>query len=133
MITCIFITNWYETEADTGDIASTAIPLHYVTERLQRCGADNVILLIDACRCDSGRRKGLGIDQERQPGVITFFSCSPKESSYKIEELQHGAFTHALLEGLKLHGKGNCATVERLYHHLSQTVPRMSQHYGKPP
>ena len=120
-------------DGDPGDIASTAIPLHYVTERLQRCGADNVILLIDACRSSSGRRDGLGIGQERQPGVITFFSCSPKESSYEIDELQHGAFTHALLEGLKLHGEGNCATVERLYHHLSQTVPRLSQHYGKPP
>jgi formylglycine-generating enzyme required for sulfatase activity/uncharacterized caspase-like protein len=120
-------------DGDPGDIESTAIPLHYVTERLQRCGADNVILLIDACRSDSGRRDGLGIGQERHPGVITFFSCSPKESSYEIDELQHGAFTHALLEGLKLHGEGNCATVERLYHHLSQTVPRLSQHYGKPP
>ena len=120
-------------DGDPGDIASTAIPLHYVTERLQRCGADNVILLIDACRSSSGRRDGLGIGQERHPGVITFFSCSPKESSYEIEELQHGAFTHALLEGLKLHGEGNCATVERLYHYLSQTVPRLSQQYGKPP
>lgn len=119
-------------DGDPGDIESTAIPLHYVTERLQRCGADNVILLVDACR-SSGRRDGLGIGQERQPGVITFFACRPKESSYEIEALQHGAFTHALLEGLKLQGEGNCATVERLYHHLCHTVPRLSQRYGKPP
>jgi formylglycine-generating enzyme required for sulfatase activity/uncharacterized caspase-like protein len=120
-------------DGDPGDVASTAVPLHYVTERLQRCGADNVILLIDACRDSSGRRGGLGVGQERQPGVITFFSCSPQESSYEIEELKHGAFTHALLEGLKLQGEGNCATVERLYHYLSQTVPHLSQRYGKPP
>jgi len=119
-------------DGDPGDVPNTAIPLNYVTERLQRCGADNVILLIDACR-SSGRRAGLGIGEERQPGVITFFSCSPSESSYEIEELQQGAFTYALLEGLRLQGEGNnCATVERLYHYLTQTVPHLNSQHGKP-
>jgi formylglycine-generating enzyme required for sulfatase activity/uncharacterized caspase-like protein len=119
-------------DADPGDVESTAIPLHYVTERLQRCGADNVILFIDACRSKTGRRDGLGVGQERQQGVITFFSCRPEESSYEIEELQQGAFTHALLESLKLQGEGNCATVERLYQRLCRTVPELNQRYQKP-
>ncbi len=118
-------------DADPGDVASTAIPLHYVTERLQRCGADNVILLVDACRSE-GRRAGLGVGQERQPGVVSLFACSPQESSYEIEALEHGAFTYALLQGLRLQGEGNCATVERLYHYLSQTVPRLNAEHGKP-
>ena len=41
-------------DADPGDVANTAIPLHYVTERLQRSGADNVIMLLDACRSGVG-------------------------------------------------------------------------------
>lgn len=44
-------------DADPGDIDDTAIPLSYVTERLRRCGADNVVLLIDACR---SRGSGMG-------------------------------------------------------------------------
>jgi uncharacterized caspase-like protein len=118
-------------DADPGDESekSTWIPLSYVTDRLRRSGADNVVLLIDACRSGSGRRDSSGFGQEKQQGVITLFACSPWESSYEIEELQQGAFTHALLQGLQIEGKGNCATVEQLYQHLRQTVPQVTQNY----
>jgi|GEM_PF-1305637 len=119
-------------DGDPGDVSSTAIPLHYVTERLRRCGADTVILLIDACRSPSGRRDGVGVGEEKQQGVITLFSCSPRESSYEIDELQQGAFTHALLESLRLQGEENCATVERLYQRLRSSVPALNQRYQKP-
>ncbi len=101
-------------DADPGDVERTAIPISYVTERLRRCGADNVMLLIDACRSLS--RSGTGIGRESQKGVVTLFSCSPRERSYEIEAppIQHGVFTYALLQGLRLQGEGNCATVERL-------------------
>jgi formylglycine-generating enzyme required for sulfatase activity/uncharacterized caspase-like protein len=119
-------------DADPGDVERTAIPIHDVTERLRRCGADNVVLLIDACRSGSGRRDGIGIGEERQQGVITLFSCSPRESSYEIEELKQGAFTYVLLESLRLQGEGNCATVERLDQRLRYRVPEISQRYGQP-
>ncbi|NET39419.1 MAG: hypothetical protein F6K19_46880 [Cyanothece sp. SIO1E1] len=118
-------------DADPGDVEGTAIPLNYVTERLRRCGADNVIMLIDACR-SRGRRAGLGVGSEAQQGVITLFSCSPREASYEIEPLRQGSFTSALLQGLRIQGEGNCATVERLYQHLRYQVPRLNQTYGKP-
>ncbi|NES91609.1 caspase family protein, partial [Okeania sp. SIO2B9] len=41
-------------------VEDTAISLYFVTERLRRCGADNVILLLDACRSQESS-KGLGI------------------------------------------------------------------------
>ncbi|NEO26234.1 MAG: peptidase C14, partial [Kamptonema sp. SIO4C4] len=99
-------------DGDPGDVPNTAISLHYLTERLSRCGADNVVLLIDACRYE-GRRAGTGVGNHRYPGIVTLYSCSPRESSYEIEQLQQGAFTHVLLQGLRLQGEGNCATVER--------------------
>ncbi|MFM7426424.1 MAG: SUMF1/EgtB/PvdO family nonheme iron enzyme [Elainella sp.] len=117
-------------DADPGDVEGSAIALNYVTERLRRSGADNVILLIDACR-NTGQRDGTGFGQEKQPGVITLFACSPSESSYEIAELQQGAFTHALLEGLRIEGEGNCATVERLYQRLRQTVHQLTQQYRR--
>ncbi|MBD2095112.1 SUMF1/EgtB/PvdO family nonheme iron enzyme [Trichocoleus sp. FACHB-591] len=113
------------------NIEGTAIPLHYVTERLRRCGADNVILLLDACR-NEGDRDGEGIGIETQQGVVTLFACSPNERSYEIDELQQGAFTHALLQGLRIQGEGNCATVERLYQHLRYQVPELNRRYQKP-
>jgi formylglycine-generating enzyme required for sulfatase activity/uncharacterized caspase-like protein len=117
-------------DADPGDVEGTGIALNYITERLRRSGADNVILLVDACR-NTGQRDGTGFGQEKQPGVITLFACSPSESSYEIAELQQGAFTHALLESLQLEGEGNCATVERLYNRLRQTVPQLTQQYKR--
>jgi formylglycine-generating enzyme required for sulfatase activity/uncharacterized caspase-like protein len=109
---------------------TTAISVDYVTQRLRRCGADNVVLLLDACR-DEGSRGGLGIGEEEHQGVITFYSCNANQQSFEIDELQHGAFTYSLLEGLRLQGEANCATVERLARHLYQRVPQLNNYYRK--
>ena len=118
-------------DSDRDDIEHTAISISYVTEQLRRCGADNVILILDACR-EQGSKSGEGIgnqaaDVARQQGVITFFSCSPNELSYEIDTLQQGTFTKALLEGLGIQGK--CATVERLNHYLSWRVLELIRQY----
>ena len=118
-------------DSDPGDVEHTAIPVDFVTQRLRRSGADNVVLFLDACR-DEGSRRGEGIGEEHQ-GVVTFYSCSPSQRSYEIEQLQHGSFTQALLDGLKIAGEGNCATVERLERYLQWRVPTINQTYRKTP
>ncbi len=57
-------------DANPRDVEYTAISISYVTERLRRCGADNVVLLLDACR-NEGDKAGLGIGQEKHQGDIT--------------------------------------------------------------
>ncbi|TVQ26372.1 MAG: hypothetical protein EA367_00255, partial [Leptolyngbya sp. DLM2.Bin15] len=114
-----------------GNIAGTALRVSDVTTYLRNCGADNTILLLDACR-SQGRRQGTGLGTEEQQGMVTIYSCSPREASYEIEALGHGSFTHALLEGLTLQGENNCATVERLNLHLRYQVPSLNARYGKP-
>lgn len=106
-----------------------AIPIGYVTERLRRSGADNVVMLIDACRSDGAKNAGMGIGEEKQQGVITFFSCSPSQVSYEIDEIGQGAFTNVLLEALRIQGEGNCATVERFANYLKDRVPQVTQRY----
>ncbi|MEH2448538.1 MAG: caspase domain-containing protein [Nostoc sp.] len=118
-------------DGDPEDIENTAIAINFVTERLRRCGADNVVLILDACR-NEGKKTGEGIgrqtaDEARQQGVISIFSCIPQEFSYEIEALQQGAFTSALLEGLGIQGK--CATVERLNQYLKFRVPELVRQY----
>lgn len=122
------------TDGDPEDIENTAISINYITERLRRCGADNVVLVLDACR-KQDTRQGQGIGRQaaeiaRQTGVISIFSCSPNEYSYEVEDLQHGVFTQALLEGLG--PQGQCGTVSCLDQYLATRVPQLSQHYGKP-
>ena len=118
-------------DSDPGDVEHTAISVEYVTQRLRRWGAGNVVLFLDACR-DEGSRGGLGIGEEEHKGVITFYSCTANQKSWEIDELQHGSFTHTLLEGLQLHGEANCATVERLNRYLYSQVPKLNAHYNKP-
>ncbi|NER37401.1 MAG: hypothetical protein F6J93_26120 [Oscillatoria sp. SIO1A7] len=118
-------------DANPRAIERTAIPVNYVSDRLRRSGADNVILFLDACR-SQGDRAGLGIGMERQQGVITICACSPKEKSYEIEELGQGSFTYSLLEALRIKGENNCATVERLYQRLRYRVPLINENYQKP-
>jgi formylglycine-generating enzyme required for sulfatase activity/uncharacterized caspase-like protein/DNA-binding Xre family transcriptional regulator len=119
-------------DANPRSIQRTAIPVNYVRERLSRSGADNVILILDACRTD-GSRGAAGIGGESQQGAIVISSCSPTQKSWEIDELQHGAFTYVLLEGLRMRGELNCATVERLDLHLRRCVPKLCNKYGKYP
>jgi formylglycine-generating enzyme required for sulfatase activity len=117
-------------DSNPGDVISTAISVEYITRRLRRCGADNVVLFLDACRDQHGRN-GLGIREETHQGVITFYSCTANEKSWEIPELQHGSFTYTLLEGLRLHGEANCATVERLNEYLKSSVPQLNTRYRR--
>jgi formylglycine-generating enzyme required for sulfatase activity len=120
-------------DGDTEDIEETAIPINFVTERLRQCGADNIVLILDACR-SLAQKGGEGIGRQtaedaRQQGVISIFSCSPQEYSYEIPALQQGAFTRVLLDGLGIQGK--CATVERLNQYLGLRVPEIvRQHHN---
>ena len=118
-------------DADPGDVDDTALRLNDITDLLRNCGADNVVMVLDACR-SQGKRKGVGVGAERQQGVVTVYSCSPREASYEIEDLGHGSFTYSLLEGLRLQGNSNCATVERLDRYLRYQVPELNQRYSKP-
>ncbi len=115
-------------DGDRDNVERTAISINYITEKLRECGADNVILLIDACR-NERTRDGIGVGQEKQKGVVTIFSCSPHEVSYEIDELRQGSFTYALLEGLRIQGEGNCATVERLSHYVKRRASQLTRHY----
>ena len=118
------------------DIESSAISVNYIIQRLQRCGADNVVLILDACR-EQGDNiskdiKGVGEQTQkeaREKGVITICSCSPNEYSWELKDLQQGVFTYALLEGLG--SKGKKATVERLNEHLKYRVKELAKSQGK--
>jgi uncharacterized caspase-like protein len=108
------------------------LPVSYVEERLSRCGADNIIMILDACR-NEGQRGGIGIFNKPQKGLLKISSCQPTQKSWEIDDLQQGVFTYALLEALQLTGESNCATAERLGSYLENRVPSLCQQFGKIP
>lgn len=118
-------------DVDPGNLERTALRISDITASLRNSGADNTVLLLDACR-SQGRRAAVGFGSDAQPGIVTIYACSPRQASYEIEALQHGAFTHALLEGLRLPGAESCATVQRIDQYLRHQVPILNQRYQKP-
>jgi formylglycine-generating enzyme required for sulfatase activity/phage replication-related protein YjqB (UPF0714/DUF867 family) len=117
-------------DVDPGNVEKTALRISDIAAHLQNSGASVSCLFLDAC-CYQGRRSGIGFGSEEQSGVITFYSCSPREYSSEIDELQHGAFTYALLEGLRLGESNNCATVERLDQYLRYQVPMLCERFRR--
>jgi formylglycine-generating enzyme required for sulfatase activity len=118
-------------DVDPENLERTALKISDITASLRNSGADNTVLLLDACRSE-GKRSAVGFGGEAQPGIVTVYSCSPRQASYEIEALEHGAFTHALLEGLRLQGAHSCATVQRIDQYLCHQVPSLNQRYKKP-
>jgi len=119
------------------DLKETAIPISFVTDCLRDCGAENVVLVLDMCRnrtrsAEEGSR-GMGEvmgEQTREiakeQGIVTLFSCSRGQRSYEIKELEQGAFTYALLEGLR-----QSTTPRALEQYLTTRLPELNRQYGK--
>lgn len=118
------------------NVAATGVSVDYIQERLVRSGADNVILLLDACR-NRGYRGVNQISREARQGVIIISSCSPTEVSWEVDDLQHGVFTYCLDEALNPRRENleklRCATVEGLNNHLRRRVPFVCEWYKKFP
>ena len=93
------------------NVERSGISVEYVIQQLQNSGADNIVLILDACRDKGdGVRGGEGVGKQteqeaREKGIITIFSCSPNECSWELKELEQGVFTYALLEGLGSKGR----------------------------
>lgn len=121
-------------DGDPDNVADTGISVNQVIQNLRGSGAGNVILALDACRNqvrrNGGTRSGEGIGHETErvakiADVISIAACSPSEYSYEVDDLQHGAFTYALVEGLGLQGR--CATAAKLNTYLKHRVPELAK------
>ncbi|NET42272.1 caspase family protein [Okeania sp. SIO2B3] len=114
------------------DIQKSGISVNYVIQQLKKCGAGNIVLFLDMCRYQGIKNiKGVGDQTEEkvhQKGVISIYSCSSYEYSWELPELQHGAFTYALLELL---GTEKGETVEKLNKSLQERVKQLTQDKGR--
>lgn len=114
----------------------TAIELNYVTERLIRSGAGQIVMVLDVCRKQLGSKGVLNNFGESIPsGITTLFSCSPNESSWEIgDPIFHGTFTYALLESFRHQVITNrLLTVSELQEYLREKVSELNSKYNKTP
>ena len=111
-------------------LEDTAISTNRILQKLRLSGAENIFLFLDACR-NLGRRNGRGIgdrttaEAKKIANSVCFFSCSPKEFSWELDQYQHGVFTFALVEGLSIQRKR--ATIEKLGSFLQLRVPELAK------
>jgi formylglycine-generating enzyme required for sulfatase activity len=111
-------------------LEDTAISTNRILQKLRLSGAENIFLFLDACR-NLGRRDGRGIgdrttaEAKKIANSVCFFSCSPKEFSWELDQYQHGVFTYALVEGLSIQRKR--ATIEKLGSFLELRVPELAK------
>lgn len=85
-----------------------ALAIDDVIDALRKHQKANIVLILDNCRQIQGSRKLIAGDVGRETiklaqnrGITTLFSCDYGQYSYELANLGHGAFTHALVEGLK--------------------------------
>lgn len=84
---------------------STMLSISRLMEQLEaHSGSSQNLVLIDACRDNPGKgAKGIdGSTARRLPNKISIlFSSSAGSRSFESSKVQHGVFTHLLLEGLR--------------------------------
>ncbi len=102
-------------DAQMNRLGGSAIAVPEVEGQLSGCGARNRLLVLDACRekpVDRGEKSTVGATPAAlnavllaklavPRGQVVIASCAPDEYSYEDADVQHGAFTHALIEGLR--------------------------------
>lgn len=116
----------------------TAISVPMLESELRSWEAKHVVLFIDACRTVMAGGKSITIEDESRidvdslcpPGMVTFCSCEPGQTSYEADPIGSGVFTEAVCEALG--DEGRCSTIQELDAYLSDKVPRISRRYGLP-
>lgn len=124
-----------------------SVSMEVLSDCLSRIECADRVLILDACRNDP--RKGMGDEDNLLtsgfsrdimamaetpvegvvPTTCVLFSCRPGERAYEWPDMQHGAFSHYLLEGLRgaaADGSGRI-TVQGLGQYVESQVPRWAK------
>ena len=117
-------------DGDMEDPENTAISLNWIAERLRQSGSEKIVLVVDACRVEG--RKGPALESSSYNGITTIFSCKPNESSWEINDISQGAFTHVLLKTLKQQVRGNPLTIADTEELLQRELSAVNSQYSKP-
>ena len=103
-----------------------------IFEKLKGCGASRKLVLYDACRDDPFSKDSRTPSTVTRPtvkmppgGLAILYACSKDERSFENETLQHGVFTHYVIDALRgsgdLDSDGKIGVFE-LAHHVPRRV-----------
>ena len=131
---------------DLERVADTAVPWTAFGEALAASRARRIVLFLDACHSGQalgGRRAGneeMAEPLVKGAGAVVFASSLGSQVSYELDALGHGAFTHALIEGIGQGradldagaGRDGVVNVEELLTFLRARVPQLTENAQMP-
>lgn len=111
------------------DLKETAISVSFVADCLRESKAKNIFLILDMCRdeiLDMEKKGIVELNRAEQQAIVMIYSCDRHQSSYEISAFKQGAFTYALLEGLRKQ-----ETLGDLEKYLELRIPELHESVGK--
>ena len=102
-------TYWVTHDADTHNLRGTAMPSREIKHYLEGIAAKRLVTFLDCCHAEAtvqtGTRQVLTAEEAfaafQGEGRFAVCSCEGKQKSVELDEHEHGAFTHFLVEGLR--------------------------------
>ncbi|MBL7858021.1 MAG: caspase family protein [Cyclobacteriaceae bacterium] len=128
--------------ADPEQLRTKGISGNEFTELLTQIRCQKQIVLTDACHSGgiiSGKKVRAAATDERaivqlarSVGVVWIASSGTKQYATEFDQLQHGAFTYALMEGLdgKADNGDKKVTITELMIFMEDRVPQLIKEYG---
>jgi WD40 repeat protein len=127
---------------DPAQLAAKGISATELRGYLTQVKSQKQIILMDACH-SGGALKSLNVraaatDEKaivqlaRSSGVVMIASSGTKQFATEFDQLKHGVFTYALLEGLdgKADNGDKKITVNELKFFMEERVPELTKQYG---
>jgi hypothetical protein len=136
-------------DADPGNLFSTAIQNSTITRMLQRVQSNQMVFLIDCCY-SGGATTGQELVKSVSPpstrvetdvynelsgsGRVIISASLPDQVSFELPKLNHGIFTYNLLEGISgkadFNQDGAVSLISEMYPYLSREVSQMAHSLG---
>jgi hypothetical protein len=123
-------------DADPDDLAGTALSDEALFRMLSQFRAATVVLFIDSCRAGSTpAQRRLMEELQTGGGIVVYSATKANRPSLERARWQNGAFTHALVEGLRggadIRGDGHI-TASGLEHFLATRVKELTDGEQEP-
>lgn len=123
-------------DADPNDLAGTALSDGTLYRMLSQFRAATVVLFIDSCRAGSTpAQRRLMEELQTGGGIVVYSATKANRPSLERTRWQNGAFTHALVEGLRggadVRGDGHI-TASGLEHFLATRVKELTDGEQEP-
>lgn len=135
-------------DVDPKELYATAMPMEEISRVFGRIRSERLVFIVDSCYSGASGGRTISLSDVRAgisdgfldritggKGKIILTASGANEVSAEKDELQHGVFTHFLLEGLRGQAdtdRDGLITVDEVYTYVSKQVPQATNQEQHP-